>query len=82
MTEPSFSQVVDHTTEAFGLWPTVEHSEIGNVRVDGNPVHFSKTDWQMKRGAPCLGEHNEEVLAELLGKSPEDVSRLREEQII
>lgn len=66
----------DHTTADFGLWPEVHHREMGKVRVDGNPVHFSRTDWRMKSGAPCLGEHNEEVLGELLGKSPEEVSEL------
>ena len=40
---------------------------MGDVRVDGLPVHLSRTDWSIARGAPCLGEHNEEVLGELLG---------------
>lgn len=72
----------DPTTRDFGLWPTVEHSKIGKVRVDGQPVHFSKSDWQMTRGAPCLGEHTEEVLTGLLGLSKEDVTVLRSEGVI
>ena len=72
----------DPTTEAFGLWPTVTHTEMGEVRIDGNPVHLSRTDWQMKRGAPCLGEHNEEVFAELLGKTPDEVATLKQEGVI
>ena len=32
--------------------------EMGDVRVDGIPVHFSETDWSIERGGPCLGEHN------------------------
>ena len=51
---------------------------MGNVRVDGQPVHFSATDWQIERGAPCLGEHTEEVLTTLLGLSRDDVAALAE----
>jgi len=72
----------DRSTGGFGLWPTVHHTAIGDVRVDGLPVHLSETDWQMTRGAPCLGEHNEEVLGRLLGMSPEEVARLHEEGVL
>jgi crotonobetainyl-CoA:carnitine CoA-transferase CaiB-like acyl-CoA transferase len=69
-------------TRAFGLWPTVQHTKMGAVRVDGLPVHFSRTDWEIRRGAPCLGEHNEEVLGELLGLSREAVAELRAEGVV
>ena len=54
---------------AWGLWPTVHQTEMGDVRVDGMPVHLSETDWKVERGAPCLGEHNDYVFGELLGRS-------------
>ena len=57
----------DPATAGLGLWPTVQHSEMGDVRVDGLPVHLSETDWAIARGGPCLGEHNEPVLGGLLG---------------
>ncbi len=57
----------DPETSDWGLWPTVTHSKMGEVRVDGIPVHFSKTDWVIARGAPCLGEHNDVVFGDLLG---------------
>lgn len=72
----------DLTTENFGLWPSVDHTAMGKVRVDGNPVHFSDTDWQLHSGAPCLGEHTQQVLTELLGMSAEEVDRLRAEGVI
>jgi crotonobetainyl-CoA:carnitine CoA-transferase CaiB-like acyl-CoA transferase len=55
---------------------------MGDVRVDGLPVHFSKTDWRLERGGPCLGEHTETVLARLLGLSPDDVAKLRAEGVV
>lgn len=75
---------IDHcpNTRAWGLWPTVRHAKMGEVRVDGLPVHLSRTDWRIERGAPCLGEHNERVYGELLGLSREEIERLREEGVI
>ena len=72
----------DPNTATYGLWPTVHHREMGDVRVDGLPVHFSKTDWKIERGAPCVGEHTEEVLSRLLGLSAADVAQLREEGVV
>ena len=72
----------DPTTANFGLWPQVKHAEMAEVQVDGNPVHFSETDWQLDTGAPCLGEHTEQVLTDLLGMSEAQVDALREEGVI
>ncbi|MEZ4282922.1 MAG: CoA transferase [Myxococcota bacterium] len=72
----------DANTREFGLWPTVTHSKIGQVRVDGLPVHLSKTDWKIERGAPCVGEHTDQVLRELLGLSGEEIAKLRAEGIV
>jgi crotonobetainyl-CoA:carnitine CoA-transferase CaiB-like acyl-CoA transferase len=73
------SERIDHDegTSSWGLWPTVTHSEMGRVRVDGLPVHFSKTDWVMTRGAPCLGEHNDLVFGGILGHSAEELDSFR-----
>jgi crotonobetainyl-CoA:carnitine CoA-transferase CaiB-like acyl-CoA transferase len=63
----------DPTTSEWGLWPEVTHTKMGQVRVDGIPLHFSKTDWTIARGAPCLGEHNQEVFCGLLGHSEDEL---------
>ncbi|MCH2171539.1 CoA transferase, partial [Myxococcota bacterium] len=60
----------------------VEHPEMGSVRVDGLPVHLSRTDWSLERGAPCLGEHNQEVFGGLLGLSEAEIDSLRDEGVI
>ena len=72
----------DPETERLGLWPTVVHSKMGEVRVDGIPVKFSKTPWQIERGGPCVGEHNHEVLSRLLGLSADEIDDLREQGVI
>jgi crotonobetainyl-CoA:carnitine CoA-transferase CaiB-like acyl-CoA transferase len=69
----------DENTRAWGLWPEVDHPAIGPVRVDGLPVHLSGTDWKIERGAPLLGQHNDDVYGGLLGLSREELTALREE---
>jgi benzylsuccinate CoA-transferase BbsF subunit len=73
---------VDHDPDTEDLWPTVAHTAMGEVRVDGLPVRMSRTPWRIERGAPCLGEHNEAVFGRLLGLSSDDVARLRAEGAI
>ena len=72
----------DPNTKAWGLWPTVEHTAMGSVRVDGLPVHHSVQDWEIERGAPCLGEHNDRVFGEILGLGASELSRLRDDGVI
>ena len=42
----------------------VEHSRLGTTRALGSPVKFSATPTRIERGAPLLGEHTREILAE------------------
>jgi crotonobetainyl-CoA:carnitine CoA-transferase CaiB-like acyl-CoA transferase len=72
----------DPAASAWGLFPEVRHDVIGRVRVDGLPLHMSRTDWKIERGAPTLGRDNELVLGTLLGRSPEQIAALREEGVI
>ncbi len=72
----------DPATEAWGLWPTVDHPAMGEVRVDGLPVHFSRTDWSIDRAAPMLGGDNEYVFGEILGLSTVEIGRLSDEGVI
>ena len=72
----------DLGTSQWGLWPTVVHQEMGRIRVDGIPVHFSETDWVIERGAPCLGEHNDLILCDLLGHSRDELATFQEEGVV
>jgi benzylsuccinate CoA-transferase BbsF subunit len=66
----------DPDNAAWGMFPTSHHPVIGNVRVDGLPAHLSMTDWHIERGAPLLGQHNQEVLCGLVGLSDEELASL------
>ena len=72
----------DIATASWGLWPMVDHPVAGGVRVDGEPVHLSKTDWAITAGAPTLGQHNNYVLGELLGLGSAEIEGLAAEGVI
>jgi crotonobetainyl-CoA:carnitine CoA-transferase CaiB-like acyl-CoA transferase len=75
---------IDHdvATSEWGLWPIAHHREMGDVRVDGLPVHLSATDWEITRGGPCLGEHNDLVFSEVLGLDAREIADLRAQEVI
>ena len=51
---------------ARGVQQTLEHSDLGtSFRYPGAPYRFEKSRWALSRRAPLLGEHTEEVLAEV-----------------
>jgi len=54
----------DPQTLARGMVTEVPHSRVGPVKTLGHPVHYSATPVEISRGAPTLGEHTAEVLAE------------------
>jgi crotonobetainyl-CoA:carnitine CoA-transferase CaiB-like acyl-CoA transferase len=72
----------DPDIAAWGLFPEVEHPEMGPVRVEGLPIHLSETDWGYRSAAPCLGEHNDYVLGELLGRDAATVAALRADGVV
>jgi formyl-CoA transferase len=62
-----YAQVVeDPHTRAREMVVEMEHPEAGTVRTLGIPVKLSETPGTIRRPAPLLGEHNDEVLREWL----------------
>lgn len=75
----SFTQLVaddPRASEASPMWETVEHPGVGSYLMPGTPLDFSGIPRQPVRRAPLLGEHTEEVLAEVLGLSSSEIGRL------
>ena len=60
---------------------TVAHPAIGDLKMLGIPFKFSDTPAGVRRPPPLLGEHTEEVLAEL-GMDAGEIARLREGKVI
>ncbi len=72
----------DPHLNARGFFEEKTHREAGTHRYPGAVWKFSKTPMNMRLVAPCLGEHNEYVMAELLGLSKEELAHLEAEQYI
>jgi crotonobetainyl-CoA:carnitine CoA-transferase CaiB-like acyl-CoA transferase len=76
------SEVLEHPqVKASGVIVDVDHPAAGRLRQARSPARFEATPSQIRRGAPLLGEHNDEVLAEL-GYSESTRSELRAGRII
>jgi crotonobetainyl-CoA:carnitine CoA-transferase CaiB-like acyl-CoA transferase len=54
----------DPQTAARDMLVEVEHSRAGRVKTIGLPVKFSATPGKVAHGAPILGEHSRDILAE------------------
>lgn len=59
----------------------VDHPELGNVKFPSWPCKFSQTPQTIKRPAPLLGEHNQEIYSKL-GYDKQDLVRLHAAGII
>jgi len=63
------------------FWREIEHPVTGKLTYIGAPYRSTEAPWIMRRPAPLLGQHNEEVYG-ALGYSKEDLSRLRQAGVI
>lgn len=64
----------------FPTW--VDHPELGRrICYPGAPYRFEKSPWRISRRPPLLGEHDDEVLAEL-GVSAAEIATLRTEGVV
>jgi 2-methylfumaryl-CoA isomerase len=60
------------------MFEEVEHPGVGTYLMPGSPLDFSGVARLPVRRAPQLGEHTEEVLADVLGLSSTEIARLHD----
>jgi crotonobetainyl-CoA:carnitine CoA-transferase CaiB-like acyl-CoA transferase len=74
----NFADVAAHPQTAVReMFPAVD-----GHRVTGPPIKLSANPARVGSGAPALGEHTDEVLAELLGLDAAGIGRLRQSGVI
>jgi crotonobetainyl-CoA:carnitine CoA-transferase CaiB-like acyl-CoA transferase len=64
------------------FYEEVDHPVIGRVRVPFRLWSMSEAGATLRRPAPLLGQHNEEIYGELLGYAPHQVAALRDSGIV
>ena len=72
----------DPHLKARDFFEEVDRAEVGKYPYPRCPIRLSKSPVSTRMPAPCLGEHNEYVLKQLLNMSQEEITRLAEEKII
>ena len=73
----------DPQVEARGMQIRMPHPLAGEeVRLVGSPIGLSRTPVSYRRAPPTLGQHTDEVLAEVLGLSESERAALRDEGVI
>jgi benzylsuccinate CoA-transferase BbsF subunit len=70
-----------HLNEA-GLFVEQDHPEVGRKRHIGIPWRMSATPCAVRRPAPCLGEHTDYVMSELLGYGADAVAALKTDGVL
>ena len=64
-----------------GAFAQVDHPQAGLLKQPGRPFIMSETPWTLRRPAPLLGQHNDEVLADL-GYTTEEIISLHQLGVI
>jgi len=65
-----------------GTVRTVNDRLAGEFQIPGNPLRFSEFPEPLDIEAPTLGQHNREVLGELLDKSDEEIDALYADSVL
>ncbi len=68
--------------KARGIRIELEHSAAGKLPLVASPMRFSDTSLEYRLAPPLLGEHTDEVLRGLLGKTDAEIAALRAEGVL
>ncbi|KAL9057167.1 MAG: hypothetical protein Q9162_002495 [Coniocarpon cinnabarinum] len=69
-------------SQARGMVTEVLHPECGPMKLLNTPVKWSEAQPGVRSAPPTLGQHTDEVLTQLLGKSLEEVEALRKNGVV
>jgi crotonobetainyl-CoA:carnitine CoA-transferase CaiB-like acyl-CoA transferase len=61
-----------------GFWVEIDHPVVRKVTYPGAPFKCEEMPWRIRRPAPLLGQHNEEIYCEELGYTKQELVKLKE----
>ena len=64
------------------LWNVYQKGMDAEIRIPGTPIKIHGEEDKVQKGAPLLGEDNEEIYSELLGFSKEEIDQFRQKNVI
>lgn len=73
--------MADPQVQAREMIVPIMHPVAGETQLPGIPIKLSETPGSIRTPAPLLGQHTEDVLAELLGYDAEQIAALRDQGI-
>jgi len=59
-----------------------DHPVLGKVKMLNSPVQFSKSPAKIRLPAPEFGEHTEQILLDICGYNWDQITELRDEEVI
>ncbi|WP_339314842.1 CoA transferase [Paenibacillus sp. FSL R10-2734] len=65
-----------HIAGAREMFVEVEHPVAGRIKLTGNQLKFTNHKVEIKKPAPLLGQHTQEILAEILGIDEDEFNLL------
>lgn len=71
----------DHL-KARGFFAVLDHPRAGPLRYPGAPYRFSGTPWELRRPAPLLGQHNEEVYLQHMRLPAAELAALQHDAVV
>jgi crotonobetainyl-CoA:carnitine CoA-transferase CaiB-like acyl-CoA transferase len=64
------------------FYETLDHPVVGSHPVCGPPFRFASVERWLRRPAPTIGQHNREILGELLGLSGSELDQLEAARVV
>ena len=65
-----------------GFFETIDHPEVGKRPHAGSPLRLSHARPRTRMPAPLLGQHNEQILGQLLGISEDEIRELERKTVV
>lgn len=73
---------IDPQLAARGMHQVAQHPKLGEIDVPGDPIKLSDSESFANAPCPDLGQHNAEILRDLLGLDDDAIAGLRKSRVI